>query len=124
MCIKHNLFSVFGCGGNRDRLKRPIMGKISEEIADFSIITSDNPRFESPEAIAKEIESGMTKDNHVIVIDREKAIYKAFSMSKKGDVIVVSGKGSENYIDQNGEKRFYQDKNVIMKIKNQFSGNN
>lgn len=115
----HKLFSVFGCGGNRDSLKRPIMGKISEEIADFTIITSDNPRFEKPEDIAKDVEHGMTKNNHTSILDREKAIFKAFSMAKAGDVIVISGKGSENYIDQNGEKRFYQDKNVVMKIKNQ-----
>lgn len=120
----HKLYSVFGCGGNRDSLKRPIMGKISEELAEFTIITSDNPRFEKPEDIAKDIESGMKKSNHTIIIDRESAIFKAFSLAKAGDVIVISGKGSENYIDQNGEKRFYQDKNVVMKIKKQISGNN
>ena len=66
----------------------------------------------------------MKKSNHTIIIDRESAIFKAFSLAKAGDVIVISGKGSENYIDQNGEKRFYQDKNVVMKIKKQISGNN
>lgn len=121
---KNKVFSVFGCGGNRDSAKRPIIGKISEENSDFTFITTDNPRFEDPLQIAKEIEKGMTKPSHEIELDREKAIFKAVSKASCGDVVVVSGKGAENYIDQNGEKRFYLDKNVVLKIKNNFVGNN
>lgn len=121
---KQKVISVFGCGGNRDTTKRPIMGRISEENADFTIITTDNPRFENPFQIAKQIEEGMTKQSHLIELDREKAIFRAISMASKGDFIVVSGKGAEDYIDQNGEKRFYQDKNIVLKIKNNLVGNN
>lgn len=117
------LLSVFGCGGNRDKGKRPIMGNISEKLASHTIITSDNPRFEDPFEIAKEIEMRMKKDNHEIVLDREKAILKAFSSANKGDVIVVSGKGAEKFIEKNGEKIPFEDKNVILKIKQKQSEN-
>lgn len=118
------LISVFGCGGNRDKLKRPIMGQISEHYATHTIITSDNPRFEEPLEIAKEIESGMKEQTHEIVLERENAILRAIELAFPGDVVVVSGKGAENYIDQNGQKRFYQDKNVVLKIKNTRMANN
>lgn len=114
---KGKLLSVFGCGGNRDKLKRPIMGQISEHLATYTIITSDNPRFEEPLEIAKEIEKGMKENSHEIVLEREEAILKAFSMAEKGDVIVISGKGAEKFIEKNGEKIPFEDKNVILKIK-------
>lgn len=118
------LISVFGCGGNRDKLKRPIMGQISEHYATHTIITSDNPRFEDPLEIAKEIESGMKDQSHEIELEREDAIFKAVEFALPGDIVVISGKGAENYIDQNGQKRFYQDKNVVLKIKNAKMANN
>lgn len=114
---KGKLISVFGCGGNRETQKRSIMGEISSKIADFTIITSDNPRFESREAIAKDIERGMTNSNYTIELDRAKAIEKAISISKKGDVVVVAGKGSEPYIDENGVKMPYSDMAQIEKIR-------
>lgn len=118
---KGKLISVFGCGGNRETQKRSIMGEISSKIADFTIITSDNPRFESREAIAKDIEKGMINSNYIIELDRAKAIEKAISISKKGDVIVVAGKGAEPYIDENGVKMPYSDMAQIEKIRSELN---
>ena len=93
------LISVFGCGGDRDATKRAPMGKISGRIADYSIITSDNPRTENPESILLEIERGMKESGGIYEVegDRRKAIEKAVSIATEGDVIVISGKGHENY---------------------------
>ena len=88
------VISVFGCGGDRDKGKRPIMGEISGRIADYTIITSDNPRTEEPEEIIKEIEKGIkkTKGNYQVVVDRTEAIEKAIKMATKKDIIVLAGK--------------------------------
>jgi len=114
---KNRLISVFGCGGNRDVLKRPLMGEISTSIADFTIITSDNPRFEKREDIAKDILKGIKSNNYTIELDRTKAIKKAVEIAKKGDVIVIAGKGSEPYIDENGVKMPYSDMAEIEKLR-------
>ena len=87
---------VFGCGGDRDRLKRPLMGKAASELADFSIITSDNPRSEEPEAISAEIEKGFSKNNYRLELDRYQAIKEALKTAQAGDLVVVAGKGHEN----------------------------
>lgn len=115
---KNRLVCVFGCGGNRDRGKRFQMGQISGEFADFTIITSDNPRYEEPMDIIYEIEKGLlTKSkNYIIIQDRAEAIKYALSMAKAGDVIVVAGKGSENYQEILGIKRPYNDKDTIEEI--------
>ena len=95
------LILVFGCGGNRDRGKRPKMGKIAGEYSDYTIITSDNPRNEEPASIASEIEQGIKKvaDNgkYSIILDRKKAIRQAINMARKEDFVVIAGKGHENY---------------------------
>ena len=115
---KGKLISVFGCGGNRDTLKRPIMGSISTSLADVTIITSDNPRLENPEEIIKQIETGVKKDSvYIIEKDREKAIEFAYNIATIDDIIVVSGKGAENYIDIGGQKIDYLDAKVIEKLK-------
>lgn len=90
---------VFGCGGDRDHSKRPIMGEISGNIADFTIITSDNPRTEVPEAIIADIEEGIKKTagEYIIIVDRRSAIKYALENAKSGDVIVLAGKGDETY---------------------------
>ncbi|MDD4816207.1 MAG: UDP-N-acetylmuramoyl-L-alanyl-D-glutamate--2,6-diaminopimelate ligase [Clostridia bacterium] len=106
---KGELFSVFGCGGDRDRSKRPIMGKVSESIADFTILTSDNPRFEKPEDILNDIEFGMKGDNYMKIADRKLAIRKIITMLKPYDIAVVCGKGGELYQDINGIKIPYDD---------------
>jgi UDP-N-acetylmuramoyl-L-alanyl-D-glutamate--2,6-diaminopimelate ligase len=97
--VKGRLICVFGCGGDRDRTKRPIMGEISAKLADISIVTSDNPRTEDPEAIITEIEGGLKNvgKEYFRIPDRSEAIYKALSIAKKDDVIVIAGKGHEPY---------------------------
>jgi len=90
------LICVFGCGGNRDKTKRPIMGAIAEKLSDYVIVTNDNPRDEDPKTIAKEIVSGMTHKNHfLIALDRAMAIKKAILAAGKNDWIVIAGKGHE-----------------------------
>lgn len=113
---KGRLISVFGCGGNRDNSKRSKMGEISENFSDFSILTSDNPRFEKPESIINEIEAGMKK-NYIKITDRKSAIEKALSMMKENDIVVISGKGAETYQDIQGVKIPYSDFEEIEKFK-------
>jgi UDP-N-acetylmuramoyl-L-alanyl-D-glutamate--2,6-diaminopimelate ligase len=91
-----NLICVFGCGGNRDKGKRPIMGEIAERLADRVILTSDNPRDEEPQTILAEIRAGMSRDCRIIP-ERADAIVEAIAQAKAGDVILVAGKGHENY---------------------------
>ena len=91
------IITVFGCGGERDRLKRPKMGKVVTELSDFAIITNDNPRSEKPEAIIKDIKRGIRKDNYSVIPDRKAAIMDSLSMAGKGDIVVIAGKGHENY---------------------------
>ena len=114
ICNK-KIYSLFGCGGNRDKTKRPIMGEISGKLADFTIITSDNPRFENPESILEDIETGIKKvtTNYTCITNREKAINYVLRMLKKGDCVVIAGKGAENYLDIQGKKIPYSDKETI-----------
>ena len=91
-----NFICVFGCGGNRDKGKRPLMGEIAERLADQLILTSDNPRDEDPQTILAEIRAGMHRDCQIIP-DRALAIVQAVTQAKAGDVILVAGKGHENY---------------------------
>ncbi len=115
---KGRLISVFGCGGNRDKTKRKIMGEISGELADFTVITSDNPRFEEPMDIIFEIEKGvLTKSKeYVLIQDRAQAIKYAMQMATKDDLILIAGKGSENYQEILGIKHLYNDKDKIKEI--------
>ncbi len=94
---KGRLISVFGCGGDRDKGKRPIMGKIGSNLSDIAIITSDNPRTEEPLDIIKDVISEMPKKNYTVVENRKAAIKEAIRIAQKGDVIVVAGKGHEDY---------------------------
>jgi len=112
---KGRVICVFGCGGDRDRTKRPIMGKISGEIADISIVTSDNPRSEEPEEIISEIEEGLKDINkeYFRVIDRAEAIFKALSIAKKDDVIVIAGKGHEPYQILKNETIHFDDREQV-----------
>jgi UDP-N-acetylmuramoyl-L-alanyl-D-glutamate--2,6-diaminopimelate ligase len=91
------LLVVFGCGGDRDRGKRPEMGRIAESLADVVIVTSDNPRTEDPERILDDIEAGMRRRNHFRIEDRRAAIAEALRMATPHDVIVLAGKGHETY---------------------------
>jgi UDP-N-acetylmuramoyl-L-alanyl-D-glutamate--2,6-diaminopimelate ligase len=95
------LLLVFGCGGDRDRTKRPVMGAIAAKLADFTIITSDNPRSENPVGITREIEDGFKNANpaaqYLIEVDRATAIKKIIAMAEASDLILIAGKGHENY---------------------------
>ncbi len=107
------LIVVFGCGGNRDRTKRSEMGRIASEIADEVILTSDNPRNEEPEVILDEIERGITGDHYLRISDRAEAIRRAVLMLKKGDVLLVAGKGHEKYQEIAGRKHYFSDQELI-----------
>ncbi len=111
------VIAVFGCGGDRDVSKRPIMGKIASEMADIVIVTSDNPRTENRKAIATDIIGGMTgKAKLYVELDRGKAIALAKEIAAEGDVVLIAGKGSENYIDENNTKKPYSDMTQLMKV--------
>ena len=108
------LISVFGCGGNRDRGKRPVMGEISAKLADYTVLTSDNPRLEPPEDIIADIEAGIPKSHEYISIpDRAEAIRHTLAHLKKGDVAVIAGKGAEDYLDIGGKKIPYSDYDTV-----------
>lgn len=113
------LITVFGCGGNRDRLKRPMMGKIAQEQSDSVVVTSDNPRGEDPSAILKEIVSGMKKSKDCFVIeDRREAIAKALSLAANGDCVLIAGKGHETYQEAAGVKHPFDDTQAAKEILN------
>ena len=110
---EHKLISVFGCGGDRDNGKRPKMGNISAQIADYSVITSDNPRTENPTIIIEQIVSNLPHDaKYVCISERRDAIHHAITTAKSGDVVVIAGKGHEDYQEIHG-KRFPFDDRVV-----------
>ena len=114
-------WTVCGAGGNRDRGKRPIMAKVAVENSDRVIITSDNPRFEDPQAIIDDMLAGLNKEQMkkvVAIVDRKEAIKTACMMAQKGDVILVAGKGHENYQEIKGVKHHFDDKEVLHEIFN------
>jgi UDP-N-acetylmuramoyl-L-alanyl-D-glutamate--2,6-diaminopimelate ligase len=91
------LIVVFGCGGNRDRQKRPLMGEIADGQADYAIVTSDNPRKEDPAAIVAEVEKGFRSDRYEKIVDRNEAIKRAIELAQPRDIVLIAGKGHENY---------------------------
>lgn len=98
----NRIITVFGCGGDRDRTKRPIMGGIAAQYADIPIVTSDNPRSEDPEFIVSEVEGGVRAalkegQRHEVIVDRRQAIYKAIEIAEPGDIVLIAGKGHETY---------------------------
>ncbi len=93
----HRLIVVFGCGGNRDREKRPLMGEIVDRHADYAIVTSDNPRKEDPNAIIVEIEKGFRSSRYEKMVDRTQAIDRAITLAQPRDIVLIAGKGHENY---------------------------
>ena len=109
------VISVFGCGGERDKYKRPMMGEVSGRVADYTIITSDNPRTEDPKEIVNNIEEGIkkTKGKYEVIVDRKEAIRKAITMANKRDIIVLAGKGHEQYQEIN-KVRYPFDENEIV----------
>jgi UDP-N-acetylmuramoyl-L-alanyl-D-glutamate--2,6-diaminopimelate ligase len=109
------VYAVFGCGGNRDRTKRPLMGRIASEIADKVIMTSDNPRFEEPMAIIDEIKTGISKNNYKVIDNREAAIKNAIESSEDDAVILIAGKGHETYQEIKGVRNHFSDKEIAEK---------
>jgi len=112
------VISVFGCGGDRDKGKRPVMGEISGRIANYTIITTDNPRTENPETIISEIEEGIkkTKGNYETIENRTEAIRKAIQMANKIDIIILAGKGHETYQEINGTKYPFDERIIVRDI--------
>lgn len=113
---KARLITVFGCGGDRDRTKRPIMGKIGSDMSDVVIITSDNPRTEEPEVIIEEIKGGVERDNYILIENRRDAIKKAIEIARKGDVVVVAGKGHEDYQILKDKVIHFDEREIIKEI--------
>ena len=113
---RRRLIVVFGCGGDRDRGKRPLMGAIAEQRADHAIVTSDNPRTENPERIIDEVIAGMTRDNHERVEDRRAAIAHALEMADEDDVIVLAGKGHETYQIRGTERLPFDERAIVAEL--------
>jgi UDP-N-acetylmuramoyl-L-alanyl-D-glutamate--2,6-diaminopimelate ligase len=103
------LICVFGCGGDRDRGKRPMMGLVAEKFSDHCIVTSDNPRSEDPQHIIAGILGGMTANNHEVIVERAAAIERAISLARQRDTVLVAGKGHENYQEINGVRHPFSD---------------
>ena len=110
--------SLFGCGGDRDRTKRPMMGEISGKLADFTVITSDNPRTEEPSAIVGDIEEGIkrTDGKYVVIVDRREAIKYALDNAQPGDVVVLAGKGHETYQTFRDKTIHFDEREIVRDI--------
>ena len=116
---KGKVITVCGAGGNRDKGKRPLMAQEAVRQSDRVIITSDNPRFEEPQDIINDMVAGLNKDEMkkvITITDRKEAIKTACMMAQKGDVILVAGKGHENYQEIKGVKHHFDDKEVLHEI--------
>lgn len=112
------LVCVFGCGGNRSRLRRYEMGEVSGRLADLTVITSDNPRFEEPQAIIDDIKTGIAKTDgkYIEICDRKEAIAYAIDNGQPGDIIVLAGKGHEDYQEIRGVKHPMDERVLIAQI--------
>lgn len=118
------LFTVVGCGGDRDKSKRPKMAKIAAEQSDFAILTSDNPRSEDPEQILKDMEVGVMPQDYkktLKITDRREAIKTAFQLAEKGDILLIAGKGHENYQEIKGVKHPFDDMEIAIKLSKQLN---
>ena len=115
---KGRVITLFGCGGNRDEKKRPLMGKISAELSDVTVLTSDNPRMEDPVKIIKDIEKGISgiSDSYVIIPDRYEAIKYALNIAVKGDTVLLAGKGHEDYIIKGTKKIHFDEREAVKQI--------
>jgi UDP-N-acetylmuramoyl-L-alanyl-D-glutamate--2,6-diaminopimelate ligase len=116
------IIAVLGCGGDRDKTKRPVMAKTACEWSDMVILTSDNPRSEDPEQIIRDMEAGVTteyKKRTMSIVDRHQAIKTAVNLAKPGDIVLVAGKGHEKYQEIKGVRNHFDDKEELQKIFNQ-----
>jgi UDP-N-acetylmuramoyl-L-alanyl-D-glutamate--2,6-diaminopimelate ligase len=107
--IPNRIITVFGCGGDRDRAKRPLMAAAAEKFSDLVIATTDNPRTEKPEAILSDIRAGFSRRGYEIIPDREAAIFRAVDLAEAGDIVLIAGKGHETYQEINGRKIPFDD---------------
>jgi len=120
--VKGKLYCLFGCGGDRDKGKRPLMAKVAEQQADVVMLTSDNPRTESAEQIISDSMAGFrVKEKALVEVDREQAIRKVIELVQTDDVILIAGKGHENYQDIQGVKRPFSDKSCVLSMLDQSS---
>jgi UDP-N-acetylmuramoyl-L-alanyl-D-glutamate--2,6-diaminopimelate ligase len=110
------VIAIFGCGGDRDKTKRPIMGEIGTNLSDISTITSDNPRTEEPDMIIKDILCGVKKDNYLVVENRKEAIRKGIEIAQPGDVVVIAGKGHEEYQILKTGKIHFDEREIVKEI--------
>ena len=112
------IITVFGCGGDRDRTKRPLMGQIAADMSDFVVVTSDNPRTEDPEAIVNEVAEGTknAKVPVVTIVDRTQAIEFALKEAESGDIVLLAGKGHETYQIIGTEKIHYDEREIVKNI--------
>lgn len=115
-CSGEKIVVVFGCGGDRDKTKRPEMGKVASDNADFCVVTSDNPRFEQPEKIIDDICSGIKKDNYIAIPERTQAIKYALECAGDNGVVLIAGKGGEKYQEIRGVKYEYSDETFIRSL--------
>jgi UDP-N-acetylmuramoyl-L-alanyl-D-glutamate--2,6-diaminopimelate ligase len=116
---EHKIITVFGCGGDRDKGKRPMMGALAAEYSDHVIVTADNPRFEDEDAIIADIEVGIKKHSacsYRCIPDRKKAIQEALSIAQKGDVVLILGKGHEEFIIRKDKKTPFSDRTVVQEF--------
>ncbi len=114
------VITVFGCGGDRDRTKRPLMGEVAARLSNYCVVTSDNPRTEDPKQIIADILPGMqehmTEAAYHVEVDRKKAIAYAIAMAQSGDVVLLAGKGHENYQDIDGVKHHFDDYEIAVEL--------
>lgn len=113
---KGRILTLFGCGGDRDKGKRELMGQVVTLNSDYAVVTSDNPRSEEPEAIIEDIKPGLVGENYEVCIDREEAIKNIISKAKDGDAVLLAGKGAENYQEIKGLRLPFSDMDVALKI--------
>jgi UDP-N-acetylmuramoyl-L-alanyl-D-glutamate--2,6-diaminopimelate ligase len=113
---RKKLIVIFGAGGDRDRGKRPLMGAIAEQGADFAIVTSDNPRTEEPASILEDIERGMRQTNHELIEDRHDAIVRALGMASPEDVVLLAGKGHETYQVRGTTAHPFDEKAIVAEL--------
>lgn len=111
---KGKVITIIGCGGDRDRTKRPLMGRAAEEYSDYVIFTNDNPRTEDEKQIMNDILEGLTKENHEVIYNREEAIKKGIELLKENDILMILGKGHEDYQIIGKEKHHFSDKEVVL----------
>ena len=111
----NKIITVFGCGGDRDNTKRPLMGGIADRLSDIAILTSDNPRTEDPNKIIEDVLKGMNGESYKVIIDRREAIVEAIKMAEKDDIVLIAGKGHEDYQILGREKIHFDDREEARK---------